>query len=128
MDTATVPPRAAANFVPKWVYFVRVCSFTFEFHSVAHINECFQYYSRKTHSFETSGTRDLSNRLTYSTEPARRLANVAWDSSGTYYDAEIVWNNGARLFAVHAGSLTDALNFEASYAWVDGPCWDARSW
>ena len=49
MDTATVPLRAVANFVPKWVYFVRVCSFTFEFHSVAQINECFQYYSRKIH-------------------------------------------------------------------------------
>jgi hypothetical protein len=51
-----------------------------------------------------------------------------WDAPGNSYDAEIVWNNDARLFAVHAQSLTDALNFEASRAWVGGPCWNARSW
>lgn len=51
-----------------------------------------------------------------------------WDSPGAPYGAEIRWNNGARLFAIHAASLTDAQNFETSRAWVGGGCWDARSW
>ena len=32
-----------------WVYFVRVCSFTFEFHSLEQIEICLAYYSSKTH-------------------------------------------------------------------------------
>ena len=30
-----------------WVYFVRVCSFTFEFHSKEQIRTCLDYYSSK---------------------------------------------------------------------------------
>lgn len=37
------------NFVPKWVFFVSVCSFTFEFHTLNQIKECLAYYSQKTH-------------------------------------------------------------------------------
>ncbi len=32
---------------PRWVYFVNVCSFTFEFHSLQQIETCFNYYSRR---------------------------------------------------------------------------------
>jgi hypothetical protein len=35
------------NLNEHWVYFVRVCSFTFEFHSLAQIHECLAYFSRK---------------------------------------------------------------------------------
>ena len=60
MDGATVGSRPTANFVPKWVYFVRVCSFTFEFHSVAQINECLQYYSAKIHPSSRLNVGDAS--------------------------------------------------------------------
>jgi hypothetical protein len=33
----------------QWVYFVRVCSFTFEFHSREQIETCLEYYSKKIH-------------------------------------------------------------------------------
>lgn len=35
--------------VPRWVFFVRVCSFTFEFHSLNQIEACLEYYSEKVH-------------------------------------------------------------------------------
>jgi hypothetical protein len=46
---APVDRRPNVSFVPKWVFFVRVCSFTFEFHSLKQIEECLGYYSRKIH-------------------------------------------------------------------------------
>ena len=33
--------------IPKWVYFVTTCSFTFEFHSINQIHACLKYYSQK---------------------------------------------------------------------------------
>ncbi len=33
--------------IPHFVYFVSVCSFTFEFHSIGQIKACFDYYSTK---------------------------------------------------------------------------------
>lgn len=35
--------------VPSFVYFVSVCSFTFEFHSIEQIEVCLKYYSEKIH-------------------------------------------------------------------------------
>lgn len=35
--------------MPPWVYFVSVCSFTFEFHSIEQIKACLDYYSEKIH-------------------------------------------------------------------------------
>ena len=49
MNAISAPRQAKDNLVPQWVYFVRVCSFTFEFHSVAQINQCLEYYNRKLH-------------------------------------------------------------------------------
>src|SRR5579859_4960575 len=37
------------NLLEHWVYFVRVCSFTFEFHSLAQIQECLAFFSQKLH-------------------------------------------------------------------------------
>lgn len=47
MWTVDTVPYPKANFVTIWVYFVRVCSFTFEFHSLKQIEACLEYYSRK---------------------------------------------------------------------------------
>jgi hypothetical protein len=33
----------------RWIYFVRVCSFTFEFHSLEQIKKCLDYYSMAIH-------------------------------------------------------------------------------
>ena len=49
MDVRRLPRDRKANLVPQWVYFVRACSFTFEFHSVAQINQCLEYFERKLH-------------------------------------------------------------------------------
>jgi hypothetical protein len=37
----------APTLIPRLVYFVSVCSFTFEFHSIKQIQTCLDYYSRK---------------------------------------------------------------------------------
>src|SRR5258708_7582418 len=39
----------ARTLFPEEIYFVRVCSFTFEFHSLSQLNECFLFYSQKIH-------------------------------------------------------------------------------
>jgi len=45
-----VPPaRPKGNLIESWVYFVDVCSFTFQFHSIEQIKECLEYFSQKTH-------------------------------------------------------------------------------
>ena len=49
MDGAARRQRPQANFVPEWVFFVRTCSFTFEFHNLDEIAECLAYYSQKLH-------------------------------------------------------------------------------
>jgi hypothetical protein len=51
---------------------------------------------------------------------------VVWDRHGLSY-AEIRWNQGARLFAIEAPSLNDALTFETSRVWVGKPCEDMRA-
>jgi hypothetical protein len=51
---------------------------------------------------------------------------LVWDSSPPG-DAEIIWNEGARVFYVeHATSLDDARAFERSKYWVNRGCLDAR--
>lgn len=35
--------------VKRWVYFVTVCSFTFQFQSVAQIEECLAFFTEKLH-------------------------------------------------------------------------------
>ena len=37
------------NIVERWVYFVEVCSFTFQFQSLAQIEECLAFFSQKIH-------------------------------------------------------------------------------
>jgi hypothetical protein len=48
MDGLALPPRLP-SFVPRLVYFVSVCSFTFEFHSLDQLRVCLEFYSRKLH-------------------------------------------------------------------------------
>lgn len=44
-----VPVRPKLGGLPPWLYFVRVCSFTFEFHSIEQIKICLAYYEKKLH-------------------------------------------------------------------------------
>lgn len=37
------------NIETRWIYFVKECSFIFEFHSINQIKECLNYYSLKVH-------------------------------------------------------------------------------
>lgn len=44
------PPDAPPDpLVERWVYFVTACSFTFQFQSVAQIEECLDFFARKLH-------------------------------------------------------------------------------
>lgn len=49
MWAVLVTPSPDPNLVPQWVYFVRVCAFTFAFHSLHQIAACLHYYSQKIH-------------------------------------------------------------------------------
>ena len=44
-----VTSRPTIAGLAPWVYFVRVCSFTFEFHSIEQIKACREYYLEKIH-------------------------------------------------------------------------------
>ena len=57
MDGLAVPPRLP-SFVPRLVYFVSVCSFTFEFHSLDQLRTCLEFYSHKLHP---STRRDIGS-------------------------------------------------------------------
>jgi hypothetical protein len=37
------------NLIEKWAYFVEVCSFTFQFHSIEQIEQCLDYFAQKIH-------------------------------------------------------------------------------
>jgi hypothetical protein len=41
------PKPPLDNLIVQWVYFVNVCSFTFQFHSIEQIRECLDYFSQK---------------------------------------------------------------------------------
>ena len=41
--------KARDNLIEKWVYFVNVCNFTFQFASIEQIEECKQYFEKKIH-------------------------------------------------------------------------------
>jgi hypothetical protein len=49
VDLAAAPSRLAAS-THQEVYFVDVCSFVFEFHSLLQLQTCLAYYDRKVHS------------------------------------------------------------------------------
>ena len=48
MDGVAVPAYLP-SFVPRFAYFVSVCSFTFEFQSLDQLRLCLEFYSRKLH-------------------------------------------------------------------------------
>ena len=52
---------------------------------------------------------------------------VVWNSGESLYGAGVEWNEGSRLFYIHATSLLDALTFEKSKVWRGAGCWDFRS-
>jgi hypothetical protein len=44
-----LPPTLPASLVPREVWYVRVCSFTFEFQTLEQLEACLGYYSQKVH-------------------------------------------------------------------------------
>ncbi len=44
-----LPPILPASLVPREVWFVRVCSFTFEFQTMEQLEACLAYYKQKIH-------------------------------------------------------------------------------
>lgn len=48
-DTPVNEYYKAKSLIPYDVYFVNVCSFTFEFHSLQQIEACLEFYARKIH-------------------------------------------------------------------------------
>jgi hypothetical protein len=47
VESSTSDYYRAPTLLQRPVYFVRVCSFTFEFHSLQQIQACLDYYARK---------------------------------------------------------------------------------
>jgi hypothetical protein len=47
VGSSTSDQYRAPTLLQRQVYFVRVCSFTFQFHSVQQIQACFDFYDRK---------------------------------------------------------------------------------
>ena len=56
MSGVPAESRPQSSLIRRWVYFVRVCSFTFEFHSIEQVKLCAEYYSQKIHP---SSRRDI---------------------------------------------------------------------
>jgi len=46
---------------PRWVYFVRECGFTFEFHSLGQLAVCLDYLSKKTRPSTRIPSVDLTD-------------------------------------------------------------------
>jgi len=47
VESSTDDNDRAPTLLRRQVYFVRACSFTFQFHSIQQIQACLDYYSRK---------------------------------------------------------------------------------
>jgi hypothetical protein len=47
LASSTTDHHRAPTLLQRQVYFVRVCSFTFQFHSIQQIQACLDYYDRK---------------------------------------------------------------------------------
>ena len=47
VESSTADQHRAPTLLQRQVYFVRVCSFTFQFHSIQQIQACLEYYDRK---------------------------------------------------------------------------------
>lgn len=56
IDPSTANQFHAPTLLQRQVYFVRVCSFTFEFHSLQQIQTCLDFYEQK---IQTSSRRDI---------------------------------------------------------------------
>jgi hypothetical protein len=56
VESSTADQHRAPSLLRRQVYFVRVCSFTFQFHSTQQIQACLEYYNRK---IQPSSRRDI---------------------------------------------------------------------
>jgi hypothetical protein len=59
VEPSTEIQPGAASLLSRRVYFVRVCSFIFEFHSLRQIRACLDYYSQKIHPTSRVDIRDI---------------------------------------------------------------------
>jgi hypothetical protein len=53
------PPTLPHTLLPQEVWYVRVCSFTFVFHTPQQLEECVNYYCNRIHSSSRIPGRDL---------------------------------------------------------------------
>lgn len=56
IDSSTADQFRAPTLLQRQVYFVRVCSFTFEFHSIQQLQTCLDFYDQK---IQPSSRRDI---------------------------------------------------------------------
>jgi hypothetical protein len=70
--------------------------------------------------------RPVEKTDVYDAQGTKIGERVVWDSRPPS-EAEVTWNEGARLFYIYAPSLQDALTFEKSNVWKGAGCWDFRS-
>lgn len=52
-----IPEPPKDNLIEKWVYFVEVCSFTFQFMSLAQIREALEYFTQRGHPISSTKKR-----------------------------------------------------------------------
>ena len=49
------------NLIPRWVYFVRAVSFTFQFHSISQLEEAYAYFRQKVHPVRREKGHDMEH-------------------------------------------------------------------
>jgi hypothetical protein len=62
----------------------------------------------------------------HDTTGAKIGERIVWNSR-PQKDAQVTWNEGAKLFFIDAPTLQDALTFEKSNVWKSASCSDSRS-
>lgn len=61
MGAFPLPPELPATLVPREVWYVRVCSFTFVFHTLDQLRACLNFYGQKTHKSSRIPFSELHN-------------------------------------------------------------------
>lgn len=56
-----LPPTLPTTLLPREVWYVRVCSFTFVFHTLEQLQACLDYYGQKTHRSSRIPAAELHN-------------------------------------------------------------------
>ncbi len=56
-----LPPALPTTLSPREVWYLRVCSFTFVFHTLQQLQACLDYYGKKTHQTSRLPFAELGN-------------------------------------------------------------------